>query len=122
MKINKKGTNVVWTPEIEEYLEKRLTGLSKLLDANNPTLQLDIELARTTKHHQSGDIFMAEINLHIDGQIFRAVSEREDLFAAIDDMKDEIQRELRSYKGKKLSLVKKGRQKIKNLLKGLYQK
>ena len=122
MRINKKGTNISFTPAIEEYLEKRIASLEKLIDVNEPTLQIDVELGQTTKHHQSGDIFRAEISVHIGGQSFRAVSERSDLFSAIDNVKDEIMRELRSYKGKKLSLVKKGGQKLKAMIRNFYGK
>lgn len=116
-----KTTNITLTPETEEYLDKRLEAIEKLVDPNNPTLLVEIELAKTTKHHQSGDIFRAEINLTIDGNSFRAVSEKEDINSAIDIMKDEIVNELRSYKGKNQSLIKRSGAKIKELLRKFYK-
>ncbi|MSU55377.1 MAG: ribosome-associated translation inhibitor RaiA [Candidatus Taylorbacteria bacterium] len=119
MTINLKGTNISITSEISNYLNKRLEGIEKFLPTENQSFIADVELAKTTNHHKAGDIFRAEINIHIAGKSFRAVSEQEDLFRAIDDMKDEVARELSSNKKKKLSLIRKGGQKIKNIIRGI---
>ncbi|MCR4311383.1 MAG: ribosome-associated translation inhibitor RaiA, partial [Candidatus Taylorbacteria bacterium] len=108
-----KGTNITLTDEIRAYLDKRLEGVRKFLPSEADACIADIELGKTTEHHQTGDIFRAEITIHLKGKSFRAVSEREDLYTAIDDMKDEITRELSSHKDKHLSLLKRGGQKIK---------
>lgn len=115
MKINLKATNIELTSAISEYLDKRLDGLEKFLPKGSGSAIVDVELGRTTNHHQSGDVFRAEINVYVDGKAFRAASELQELYAAIDDMKAGISRELSSFKDKKLSLLKRGGQKIKNL-------
>lgn len=51
--------------------------------------------------------------------VFHAESEHADLHGAIDCLKDEITRELGSYKEKRLSLLKRGGQKIKKIIRGL---
>src|SRR3989344_5154226 len=79
MRLNTKATNITLTPDIQEYLEKRVEAIGKIIDLNNSTLLIETELARTTEHHQSGDIFMAEINLTYEGEHFRAVSETCDI-------------------------------------------
>jgi ribosomal subunit interface protein len=117
MKINLKGTNIGLTTAISEYLDKRLEGVEKFIPAGK-TYIADVELGRTTKHHQAGDIFRAEINIHIGSRSFRAVSEQQDLYSAIDDMKAEITRELGVDKEKKISFLRRGGQKLKNILKG----
>ena len=47
-----------------------------------------------------------------------AVSDKEDLYASMDDVVDMVARKIRSYKGKKRSMFLRGAQKIKRLLKG----
>jgi ribosomal subunit interface protein len=116
-----KTTNINLDPSIEEYLDKRLGAIEKLIDCSNPTLLVEIELAKTTNHHQSGDIFRAELNLTIDGEHFRAEAERIDLNSAIDMMRDEILNELRSYKGKRQSLIKRSGAKVKAFLRRFYK-
>ncbi|MBI2476142.1 MAG: ribosome-associated translation inhibitor RaiA [Candidatus Taylorbacteria bacterium] len=121
MTINLKGTALELTPEISDYLHKRLQAVEKFLPKGNDGFMADIELGRTTGHHHSGDIFRAEINIHIGGKTFRAVSEKHDLHSAIDGMKDEITRELSSHKEKRLSLLRRSGQRIKNLLRRFYK-
>jgi len=106
--------------DIRSYLEKRLSNLGKLIDMDDPAVLIDVELGRSTKHHQSGDIFFAEINIHRGKETFRAVSNRPDLNSAIDDMHDEIAGELLSWKGRKKSFSRRGAQIAKAILKGSY--
>jgi ribosomal subunit interface protein len=119
MRINTKATDIVLTPELTDYLDKRLQSIGKVVDHSNPTLMLDVELGRTTKHHQSGDIFRAEINLHIGGNSYRAVAERQDLNSAIDAAKDEIVSGISKEKKKHISFIKRSGQNIKNAIKNL---
>ncbi|MES2087510.1 MAG: ribosome-associated translation inhibitor RaiA [Patescibacteria group bacterium] len=121
MKINLKGTGLEITPDVSDYLYKRLGAIEKFLPSEADGYIIDVELGKTTKHHQAGDIFRAEINIHIGGKAFRAVSEQEDLMTAIDDIKDEISRELSSHKGKKMSLVRRSGQRIKNMFRRFYR-
>ena len=121
MKKKIKTTNISLSQDIEDYLDKRLQAIEKLIDPLNPTLLAEIEIGKTTQHHQSGDILRAELNLTIDGESIRAVSEKSDLLSAIDEMKDEIINELRSYKGKRQSLIKRSGAKIKALLRRFYK-
>ena len=83
---------------------------------------LDVEVGRTTQHHKSGDIFRAEINLKLKGDSLRAVREAEDLYAAIDQVKDEIVDLLTTHADKRRTLLRRGAAKIKNILKGLYRR
>lgn len=116
---NIKTTNIKFTPEISDYLDKRLSHIEKLIDPNDTSVMCDVEIGQTTKHHQTGNIFKAEINLHIAGKQFRAEAEESTIFNAIDRAKDEIVRELRRFKSKRLRLLKRGGAKIKNLMRAI---
>jgi ribosomal subunit interface protein len=121
MKYNVNTTDFSLTPAISEYLDKRISHLDKFI---NPSLEESImcyvEVGKTTEHHKTGDLFRAEITLHIGGKVFRATSEKGDLYSAIDEAGDEITQELKAFKGKRSSLIKRGGAKIKSLIKGLY--
>jgi ribosomal subunit interface protein len=116
MTLNIKTTNISLTPETKEYLERKLAMLGKIIDFENGNVYAQVELGKTTEHHKQGDIFRAEINLRMAGRSFRAVSEKQDLYAAIDAMKDELGREVKSGKDKKVSLLRRGGQRIKKML------
>ena len=121
MKINTKATNITLEADVHEYLEKKIQSLSKFVNLNDDAVMIDAELGKTTRHHQAGDIFRAEINLHTPGKSYRAVSEATELYAAIDDVKDEILRELETQKRKRLHLLRRGGQKVKDFIKGFYK-
>ena len=118
MRITDKGTNMQITPDIKDYLYKKLAHIEKFLNPADESVLCEVELGKVSAHHNKGDVFRTEINLHIAGKNLRAVSEMDELFASIDIAKDEMVRELESYKDKKVSLIKRGGAKIKNLLKG----
>ncbi|MCH7597786.1 ribosome-associated translation inhibitor RaiA [Patescibacteria group bacterium] len=119
MDINIKVTNITLTPDISDYLDKRLQSFKKYIDPEDTSVLLTVEVGKTTDHHQSGDIFRAEINLHISGHDFRAVSEQETLYSAIDDVKSEMTQELRRHKRKRLHLMRRGGVKVKEFIRGV---
>ncbi len=119
MKINIKATNMHLTPEISDYLEKKINMLDRLIDPADTSVSCNIEVGKTTNHHKTGDVFRTEINLTKDGKYFRAVAEEETLNASIDEAKDEIMRELKSHKSKRQTLIRRGGARIKDLIRGV---
>ena len=123
MKHNIKTTNVLLTPALSEYLEKKLSHLDKFISPEDmETVMCYVEIGKTTNHHKTGDVFEAEYTIHINGKTLRAVKEELDLYSAIDLANDEMVNELRSYKNKKISLIRRGGAKIKQIIKGLYNR
>ncbi len=121
MKLNIKTTNIEMTQSIRDYLDKRLVAFEKFIQGEE-AIMVDVEVGRTTRHHKQGDIFRAEINLHGKGHNLRAVSEKEDLYSAIDEARDEMVRELTAEKDKRTSLMRRGGLKLKNMLRGFGRK
>ena len=117
MNIKIKTTNFGLTPAIQTYVEEKIGSLEKLLP-NDSSISADVEIGKTTNHHNKGDIFKAEVNLVISGRLRRAVAEEWDLRVAIDKVKDELQREIKSSKEKNFSLYKKGARLFKKILRG----
>ncbi len=118
MNINIKTTNITPKAEFEDYLTKKLLTLKKLVDFDDDSVFAQVELAKTTNHHKSGSIFRAEINLRVGKKRFRAVSEKEDIKQAIDDMKDELSQEIKSKEEKTRTRTRKGEAVIKDIVRG----
>ncbi len=119
MNIQIKTTTISLTPAISEYVEKKLNSIEKFFK-NDSTLKFDLELGKTNNHHKNGDIFKAEIHIvAMDTNIY-ASAEKEDLYVAIDSVKDEILREIKSSNSKRRSLIRRGGARIKNILKGIW--
>lgn len=122
MNINIKATNMDLTDEISSYLSERVEGLSKFINKHaleGGAVMAEVEVGTTTNHHQSGNIYRAELNLTIAGDMIRAVSERSDLFLAIDDMRDQAQNSITSAGDKARDMHRKGGAEVKNMLKGI---
>lgn len=117
MQIKIKTTNIELTSAIESYVEEKVRGVEKFAVPHVDEDPIaEVEIGKTTNHHNSGDVFRAEINLRVRGKHFRATSEKSDLYAAIDDVRNEIVRELNSHKDKTRTLVRRGAGMIKNIL------
>jgi ribosomal subunit interface protein len=119
MNINFKATGIVLTEAIRGYAEKRIETVGRLFGEDRDKVVVDVELSQTTKHHKAGNIFRTEITLRNAGRRFRAVSTKEDLYASIDDAKEELEREVVSKKDKSQTLFKRGALRVKNALKGI---
>jgi len=117
MQIKIKTTNIELTGAIESYVEEKIQGVEKFaVPHENENPIAEVEIGKTTNHHNSGDVFRAEVNLRVRGKHFRATSEKDDLYAAIDDMRNELVRELSSHKDKARTLVRRGAGMVKNIL------
>ncbi len=107
------------TEAIRDYAEKRIMTVGKLFSGEGDSVTVDVEVSQTTKHHKAGNIFRTEITLRHAGRRFRAVSTKEDLYASIDDAKDELEREIVANKERSRTLFRRGAHQVKNVLKGI---
>ncbi|MCR4285809.1 MAG: HPF/RaiA family ribosome-associated protein [Candidatus Kaiserbacteria bacterium] len=113
-RINIKATNFTVTPKLEILLDQKFVPLGKLLDERNEA-HCEIELEKVAEH-QSGKIYRAEVNFQNGGKLFRAEATEEQIEQAIDGVRNELKIELQKAHGKRLSLVRRGGQMIKNML------
>lgn len=118
MKINIKATNIDLTQALSDYANQKIGQVEKFIKVDDDSVLCNVEIGTSTKHHQSGKIFRAEINLRVSGNEFRAVSEKEDLYVAINDAKEEMIETIKSRKTKKRTKLRRGSESIKNILKG----
>lgn len=121
MRTHIKATGVALTPAVEEYIEKKVTSLKKFLARDDTSADLAVEVGRTTGHKKGKNIFRAEFNLHNKNGDFFAVAEREDIYTALDEVKDELQYEMRAKKSKRFKLLRRGQLRIKEIIRGFYQ-
>lgn len=113
-----KTTNVTLTDEMNGAIEKKAAQLDKYRASDKGDSILHVEVGKTSNHHKGGDIFRAEMRMMFEGASLYAVSEKEDIFAAIENVKDSLAREILSKRKKQLSRFKRGAQSIKNMMKG----
>ena len=122
MQINLQGKNMELTPAIKDYVAKRVTNLSKFLsgiEERGGGVAVHFEVGKSTHHHKGGQIFHADCLINIEGEKFYGSADEEDLYKAIDAVKENLFREISKNKDRKQTLFKRGAASIKKMLKGL---
>lgn len=120
MKINIKATGIELTQAISNYVYKKVSSIEKYLDKkSSPNIVAQVEVGKSTRHHKAGNIFRAEVHITGVNLDLYAVSEMEDLYAAIDMVKDEIVHNVVQLKGKRQTLARRSAEMVKNTLKGI---
>jgi ribosomal subunit interface protein len=121
MNINIKATNIELTDDIKGRVNKSLEAISKVVDSSDDQFVGQVEVGKISNHHQSGDIFKAEMNLRAKGETYFASSEQGDLSSALEAVKDIIVADIKKTKSRKQSLIRKGGNKAKTFIKGFFK-
>ncbi len=122
MKINLQGKNMELTPAIKDYVYKRVTNLEKLLsaiEARGGEVVVNFEVGKATLHHKSGVVFHSDCLIKIDGKSFYYGSNKEDLYQAIDEIRESLYEEIRRDKDRGSTLFRRGARSVKKMMKGL---
>ena len=118
MNIIIKGTNLELHNDLKGYVNEKIGGLKKFVENENidsSSVIVRVELAKTTRHHQHGDIYKAEVNLQFPGKMLRGVEESDDIYKSIDNVKDELREMITSYKDERRTRTRRGARIIKKL-------
>ena len=97
MPLNIKATNFDLRSDVKALVLEKLASLEKFF---NNIQQVDVEIGKTTKGQQKGDIFFCEINLSVPKKLLRYREEAKDVSIAITGAKKGIQIEIKKYKEK----------------------
>ncbi|MEI8339686.1 MAG: ribosome-associated translation inhibitor RaiA [bacterium] len=119
MQIQIRAKNFDITPAIEEYVQKKIEDVSKFIGHKSKDAMVEVRLARTTTHHKEGEIFEVDADIRHIGFECDADAEANDLYSAIDQIKDELIHQVESHKEKRVSLVRQGGAQLKAMIKGL---
>lgn len=96
-----KSTNMELTDAIRDYVHQKLDALEKLIEHAGP-VDVRVEVGKTSNHHQKGKIFRCEMNVNVKGGLVRVEKTAEDLYKAIDKVKDHLHNQLADLKKRTL--------------------
>ncbi|MBI2003502.1 MAG: ribosome-associated translation inhibitor RaiA [Parcubacteria group bacterium] len=83
------------------WVEKKIAGLEKFLKKIDPAaVEARVEIGKSSKHHLKGLVWYAEANLKVPGKLLRATNTNKDLRTAVNQVKEELQRQIEKYLGK----------------------
>lgn len=95
MKINIKATHIDLTDAIREYAMEKVQAMEHYFD-NIQNADIEIGMDKQDKEKP----YFAEVNLSVPGKLLRVTKNSEDLYKAIDKVKDHMKVELEKLKGK----------------------
>ena len=122
MNINFQTKNMESTEAIHDYVTKRVTDLGRLLsgiEEKGGDINVRFDVSKVTHHHKSGEVFSADCSIIIDGKNFYSSVTKEDLYEAIDAVKENLFNEISKNKDRKQTLFKRGALSVKKMMKGL---
>jgi len=131
VKIVIKTKNLKLTQELKEFIEEKINSLEKFskifqdkekyfsgyFGKGKPRVEAWIEVARTSLDQRKGPIFYAECQMRFSGKNLRSTAYSEDLRTVINEIKDELQQQLKKYKKKAIVQAKRGARVFKKELK-----
>jgi ribosomal subunit interface protein len=114
-----KSTDYQITPEVSDYLNVRLLTLEKLLGEHAEVARCEVEVGLDAGGQKHGEhMWFAEITIRTPGgPNARATNRAASINAAIDDVKEEVERQLRREKQTHIRIIRKSGAVIKRLLK-----
>ncbi|MDP3057105.1 MAG: HPF/RaiA family ribosome-associated protein [bacterium] len=109
MRITIRGKNLELTETIKDYINNKIGGLEKFSILGGSTGEkeessshsvsiADVEVGVLTHHHKSGKIFIAMATLTFPKHLIRAEAQAEDLYQAIDEVRDKLEMNIESQK------------------------
>ncbi|MBP6881250.1 MAG: ribosome-associated translation inhibitor RaiA [Candidatus Pacebacteria bacterium] len=109
--INYKFNGLAEAQALTDIVEQKCVAFEKYLRDKSDVI-CDVEFKKVAPQ-QNGQIHRVEVNLSIDGHLYRAVATEESFEKAIDEVRDEVEREIKKAKEKHETLHKQGGREVK---------
>ncbi|HEY4522533.1 MAG TPA: HPF/RaiA family ribosome-associated protein [Candidatus Paceibacterota bacterium] len=118
MDVRIKATDYELTPEVSAYLAEKIVAIEKLLGADAGLARCEVEVGRDAGNQRHGEhIWFAEINVRYPGgEPIRVTNHESTVNAAIDMVKDEAVRQLRTSRRAHTRFIRKSGALLKNLM------
>jgi|SRR3989344_2380812 len=101
MKIIIHGVRIEVTAAIKSHVEEKIGMLAHHMDPKHADLaEARVEVGKPSEHHHKGEVFYAEVNLKMGKEFMRATVTKNDLYTAINDCRNELERQLDKHKTK----------------------
>jgi putative sigma-54 modulation protein len=97
MTINIHARGIELTPAIREYTEEKMQSVEKYMESIR---HMDVEVGRADGHHHKGDVYECKAVVQIGGEVMKIEREADDLYKAIDKVRDHLRVELTDLKRK----------------------
>ena len=109
--INYKYNSLDEAQALADLVDQKMAVFDKYIGGAK-SVTCDVEFSKVAPQ-QKGQIFHMEVNLMIEGSLYRAEATEESFEKAIDEVRDELDKELRRAKEKQATLDKQAGREVK---------
>lgn len=102
--INFKYNDLKEAVGLSDLVEQKMQSLTKFL-SEDQSITCDVEFEKVAPQ-KSGQVHRLEVNLLVDGTLYRAESTEDSFEQAIDEVRNELDKELRRAKDKQVTMDK----------------
>lgn len=114
MNIQIQTINLDLTSAIKDFVESKFSTLNRVV--SDQTVLCNVDLERTTNHHKQGEVYKVSVRIKTAEELYHIDTTQEDLYAAIDIAKDDIERNIVNNTKKKRSIFRRTASRFKKLL------
>ena len=108
MNISIYAKNIELTGAIRSYVEDKISSLTKFIRPSSIGVsEAKVEIGKPSERHKTGPVFYAEVNLKVGGEILRATAKQADLYAAVDEIREELENQIKKNKEKRIDARRK---------------
>lgn len=108
MKYTLHPINTTISASMETLIETKVKSLERFVSRfDSGAVEARIEVGKPSRHHHTGPVFYAEINLKIPGHLLRAEAIHLDLNSAVNAVFKEMERQIKDHKDKLVTKAKK---------------
>lgn len=112
--ITLKHTNSGTDSSIRPLVEQKMSALMKYIGTASD-VRTEVEFEKVVSH-KSGPVCRVEVNVFVDGRVFRSETTQATFEAALDVAKDELAGEMQRAGDKRISVMRRGARKFKEML------
>lgn len=109
-----KATNTVLEGEYQDLVEHKFASFERYV-GQATDLKCEVEFEKIGAQN-SGPIFRVEANFYRDGTLFRAEATEDSFEKAIDEVRNELDKEMRRTLNKRETLLRRGSRAIKDMM------
>lgn len=98
MQFDIKTKNIDLTDAIVSAVQDKMSRLDSILERFGESVTAEVEVGKTTGHHNKGPFFRAEVHVRLPGKLVYADAENEDLYMAVREARDKAKRQILDYR------------------------
>ncbi len=98
MHIDIHANHIELNAPLRAFIEEKMADVAHVLGDQESSARLRVEVSIPSQHHNKGEVFYAEANLTVQGELIRAEATHSDMHSAIVEIKDKLQEQIVSMK------------------------